>query len=68
MVLNDIRIGERDIWWLVCDPLPDDAEIGSLLVFDKEMRFELKTLEEEARLENLAESKARMAAFLKSKS
>ncbi|RJT32816.1 hypothetical protein D3227_25810 [Mesorhizobium waimense] len=49
-------IGGRDIWWLVCDPLPDDAEIGSLLVFDKEMRVELQTLEEEARLEEQAEA------------
>lgn len=43
--------GEQDIWWLVCDQLPDDPEIESLLVFDKEMRAELKELEEEARKE-----------------
>ncbi|MCZ8547650.1 hypothetical protein OOJ09_25980 [Mesorhizobium qingshengii] len=49
-------IGERDIWWLVCDPLPDDAEIESLLVFDKEMRADLKQLEEEARIEEQQET------------
>ncbi|MBZ9984739.1 hypothetical protein LB521_26775 [Mesorhizobium sp. BR-1-1-8] len=58
-------IGERDTWWLVCDHLPDDKEIEDLLVFDKEMRDEMKAIEEEARLEDLAESKARMDAILK---
>lgn len=50
---------DRDIWWLVCDQLPDDREIDDLLVFDKEMRIELKALEDEARREEREEAARR---------
>ncbi|MBZ9816933.1 hypothetical protein [Mesorhizobium sp. CA7] len=55
---------ERDIWWLVCDQLADDQEIEDLLVFDKEMRAELKAVEEEARREEREESARAMRVLI----